>query len=388
VVLNGTTTQTITVPVKEKFAQLEWNNSLNLVMTSDIEVATDLTVTSGEIQTGSNKVILGSAATIVEDENNHVAGRIITTRTLTLANQTFGGLGLEIDANGTAPGVTVVNRYTGTPVSGAGNSGITRKFSIVPATNAGLDAKLTFGYWETEINGLDENSFQLYRSTDGGITWMEQTGLPDGITNTVVQTNIDGFSEWTLADANVPLLVSMTSFTGKAGKGFSELFWNTASEKENIGFRILRSVDGHEFKEVGFVKTKGSGSETNRYVWKDPSFDQSYFYKLVWVNADKKEESSRILFLNCDCNKVLDITLYPNPVTDKLNLVANQNLSDQEVFELELTGLDGRKIYSNHSSIGHLENLLQDRVLNLPQGLYQIRLYNGRYNKLIRFRKE
>ena len=388
VVMDGTTVQTITVPVKEKFAQLEWNNSLNLVITSDIEVVTDLTVTTGEIQTGSNKVILGSTATISEDENNHVVGRVLTTRTLTLANQTFGGLGLEIDANGSAPGVTVVNRYTGTPVTGAGNSGITRKFSIVPATNAGLDAKLTFAYWETEINGLDENSFQLFRSTDGGITWTAQTGSPDGITNTVVQNNIDGFSEWTLADANVPLLVSMTSFTGKAGKGYSELFWNTATEKENAGFRILRSVDGHGFKEVGFVKTKGSGSETNSYVWKDPAFDQSYFYKLVWVNQDKKEESSRILFLNCDCNKVLDITLYPNPVTDKLSLVANQNLSDQEVFELELTGLDGKKIYSNHSSLGHLENLLQDRVLKLPQGLYQIHLYNGRYNKLVRFRKE
>jgi hypothetical protein len=388
VVFNGTSAQTITVPTKEKFANLTWNNTNNLVMSSKIEVVTNLTVTNGKIQTGSNKVTLGATATISEDENYHVLGRVETTRTLTLASHTFGGLGLEIDANGALPGVTVVNRYTGATIAGAGNQGITRKFSIVPATNTALNAKLVFGYWDTEINGLDENNFQLYRSTDGGIVWSEQTATADPILNTITKTGINSFSDWTAGDVNTPLPVSLISFSGKTSKGKADLFWSTASEKDNAGFKILRSADGQTYAQIGFVKGAGSSVSTQSYQLTDHDFDRSYFYKLVQINQDGIEEISKVIFLDCGCENRLVISLYPNPTRGEVHFLSNQNLGGEEVFQLELLGIDGKLLYSNHAPIQRLESLLNERISGIAAGIYNIRLYNQRVQESWRLRRE
>jgi hypothetical protein len=388
VVFNGTSAHTITVPSKEKFANLSWNNTNNLVMSSEIEVVTNLTVSNGKIQTGANKVTLGAAATITEDENHHVLGRVETTRTLTLANHTFGGLGLEIDANGSLPGVTVVNRYTGATITGSGNQGITRKFSIVPATNTALNAKLVFGYWDTEINGLDENNFQLFRSTDGGIVWSEQTAVADPILNTITKTAISSFSDWTAGDVNTPLPVSLISFSGKAGKGKADLFWNMASEKDNSGYKILRSADGQIYSQIGFIIGSGSSVFTQNYHLADNGFDQSYFYKLVQINQEGFEEMSKVIFLDCGCDNRLVISLYPNPTRGEVHFLSNQNLGGEEVFQLELLGMDGKLLYSNHAPIQRLESLLNERISGIAAGMYNIRLYNQRVQESWRLRRE
>lgn len=388
VVFNGTAPQTITVPAKEKFANLTWSNSNTLSLSSDLEVMTNLTVSDGSVATATQKVILGPSATISETDAHHVVGRVQTTRTLTLANHTFGGLGLEIDANGVAPGLTEVNRYTGAVITGAGNQGITRKFSIVPATNSGLNAKLVFYYFDSEINGLDENNFQLYRSTDGGIVWTEQISAADPTNNLVSKTGINSFSEWTLGDVNTPLPVSLISFTGKPGKGEAQLFWSTASEKEDAGFRILRSIDGQNFEEIGFVKGAGTSSQHHSYTLTDNRFDQSYYYKLIQLGFDNKEEQSRIIFLDCACENQLRIAFFPNPSRGKVHLRANQYLSDQEVFQLELTGVDGRLVYANHASLELLERFLNEKSSRFSPGLYHIHLYNSRVREMIRWKKD
>jgi hypothetical protein len=388
VVFNGTTAQTITVPTKEKFANLTWDNTNALNLGSDLEVVTNLSVSDGSVTTGIHKVILGSAATITETDAHHVAGRVQTTRTLSLAAHTFGGLGLEIDANGAAPGVTEVNRYTGVVVTGAGNQGIKRRFSIVPATNTGLNAKLVFSYFDSDINGLDENNFQLYRSTDGGIVWNEQSATADPITNSVTKTGINSFSDWTLGDVNTPLPVSLLHFSGKAGKGKADLFWTSASESGNLGFRVFRSQDGQSFEDLGFVKGAGNSTQLQSYTLTDLRFNQSYFYKLVQFREDGKEERSKMIFLDCGCDNKLRLTLYPNPSRGEVHFQANQSLGTEEVFQLELTGMDGRSLYSNHAPVHRLESLLNERLLDLPSGVYQIRLYNTRVQESWRLRRE
>lgn len=360
----------------------------NVTLTQNVAVDGAVSFSgTGYLLTLANKVVLGSTASISETDNAHVLGQVETTRLLTLASHSFGGLGLELDANGAQPGSTVVTRFTGTPVSGAGNQGIKRKFRIEPTTNTGLNAKLTFFYFNSDMNGLDENSFQLYRSTDNGITWFPQTSIADPVANNVSKAGIDAFSEWTLSDNSTPLPISLIGFYGKAGIEKADLFWSTASENQNGGFKILRSPDGISFEEIGFIKGGNSGNRTQQYSLTDFSFTQSYFYKLLQIDLEGKVEMEKVIFLNCGCTTDLRISIFPNPTENRIQFQANLPVDQTEVFELTLIGLDGRIVCSAAGNLKKLESLVNQKLEILASGMYQLRLSNDRYQDLIRLQK-
>jgi hypothetical protein len=310
-----------------------------------------------------------------------------TTRTLNLTNHTFGGLGLEIDADGVSPGVTDVTRFTNTPVSGAGNQGILRKFRIVPATNSGLNAKLVFHYFDDDINGLDENSFQLYRSTDGGINWTEQESTADALANQVERTGIDAFSDWTLGDVNTPLKVVWLGFWGRSESHTAILNWKTVSTWSEMGFKVQRSRDGQNFEDIGFVPVSGRPDTEADYQFEDPDFNQDFYYRLVSVDATGRQESGKTILLNCGCAPRSGILLMPNPASGPVHLDILPAPGADEVFELEIQTIDGRRVYQNHGPFSGMDRLLNAGLSSLPDGLYQIRVFNPRISQIIRFRK-
>jgi hypothetical protein len=132
--------------------------------------------------------------------------------------------------------------------------------------------------------------------------------------NNITKTGINSFSDWTAGDVNTPLPVSLISFNGKTAKGKSELFWNTASEKDNAGFKVLRSEDGQSYQLT------------------DNDFDKSYFYKLVQINQKGFEETSKVIFLDCGCDNRLVISLYPNPTRGEVHFLSNQNFRCRRSF--------------------------------------------------------
>ncbi|MEJ2055778.1 MAG: FlgD immunoglobulin-like domain containing protein, partial [Calditrichaceae bacterium] len=89
------------------------------------------------------------------------------------------------------------------------------------------------------------------------------------------------------------LPVELQSFTAKAGNGKVELNWTTASEIDNAGFAILRSLQKeNEYEEIDSYRTndalKGAGnsSTTHQYKYIDQMVGNgmTYWYKLVDVD--------------------------------------------------------------------------------------------------------
>jgi hypothetical protein len=180
---------------------------------ANVTVNGNLLVSDSNLITGTYTATLASGATITETSGFAVEGRVQTTRTAAMGvNQTFGGLGIEINAAGAAPGSTTVLRVTGTAQTVSGNPGIKRYFDITPTVNAGLNATIVFHYQETELNGLTESSLGLYSSTDGGTTWTSRGGVVDITANTVTLTGVAGMSRWTLGT-----VVSTGCCVGKIG---------------------------------------------------------------------------------------------------------------------------------------------------------------------------
>ena len=78
-------------------------------------------------------------------------------------------------------------------------TGIDRVISIEPTNNNGLNATYIFHYEDADLNGMPEDQLQLYRSTDGGATWVAMGGVVDPVNNTITVTGVDHFSHWTAA---------------------------------------------------------------------------------------------------------------------------------------------------------------------------------------------
>jgi hypothetical protein len=147
-----------------------------------------------------------NSGTLSETPGNTVIGTATATRTLSQSvNETFGGLGLEINAAGGAPGATVVSRQTGTAVTSGSSESILRWFDIAPANNTGLNAAMNFYYNTSELNGNNANVLKLYKSTDAGSNWSDQGGTANPGLGRVELTGVQSFSRWTAADTANPL---------------------------------------------------------------------------------------------------------------------------------------------------------------------------------------
>jgi hypothetical protein len=181
-----------------------------------------LTLNQGMNVAGGHKLTVYNG-TLAETAGNTVIGVAEATRTLVQSvNESFGGLGLEINAAGGAPGATVVSRRTGTAVTSGSSASILRWFDIAPANNSALNATLNVFYDNSELNGNNANVLKLYKSTDAGGTWSNQGGAANAGLRRIQLTGVPSFSRWTAADTSNPLGTSTINVGLTAG-------WNMIS---------------------------------------------------------------------------------------------------------------------------------------------------------------
>ncbi len=156
----------------------------------------------GTLSTGSFTLALSESATLDETAGFTVQGHVSAMNDLAKSVYSdFSGIGLEITADGTAPGETSVVRVTGSPLTlTGGQPGIARYFDVSPAVNSGLDATLIIHYTDEELNGLDEGTLTAYSSDNGGASWAQHEGTLDDAANTFTVTGVDGLSLWTLGN--------------------------------------------------------------------------------------------------------------------------------------------------------------------------------------------
>ncbi len=124
---------------------------------------------------------------------------------------------------------------------------------------------------------------------------------------------VDGIIVGTSWSTVVP--VELTSFTAVANNNEVVLNWSTATELNNFGFEVQRSVAESEFATIGFVPGHGTTTETRSYRFVDAGLSAgSYSYRLKQVDFDGTFSYSEIV--NADVAGPLQFELaqnYPNP---------------------------------------------------------------------------
>ena len=83
-----------------------------------------------------------------------------------------------------------------------------------------------------------------------------------------------------------PLPVELTSFSGLAINNIVTLKWSTATEVNNYGFDVERSIDSKTWTKVGFVTGAGNSNSPKNYSFTDqPDGATSFSYRLKQIDV-------------------------------------------------------------------------------------------------------
>jgi hypothetical protein len=165
-----------------------------------------------------------------------------------------------------------------------------------------------------------------------------------------------------------PLPVELLSLTASLAGTQARLEWTTASELNNMGFEVQRSMDGDNWNALGFVDGKGTTLEKQAYQFTDaqPSNGVNY-YRLRQIDTDGASHISARVEVVVGTIGV-SFGVYPNPATDGQISV---QLSGLSAAQAALVVLDpaGRQVCSMNldtqaSGAFHLN------LSALPKGIY------------------
>lgn len=124
------------------------------------------------------------------------------------------------------------------------------------------------------------------------------------------------------------------------------LEWETAQETNNAGFEIQRTLARDvAFEKVGFVAGAGDSKEALQYKFKDDisrlaERPEVIYYRLKQYDLDGRYDYSDIITVQVECEEVLAISGYPNPVIND--------------FNIEVTGLQGANTVAIFNGVGQL----------------------------------
>jgi hypothetical protein len=175
---------------------------------------------------------------------------------------------------------------------------------------------------------------------------------------------------------NAVLPVTLTSFDVKAENNGASLKWQTASESNNKGFSVERSLNGKDWVSLTFVAGNNNLTSVKNYAYtdKNPANGVNY-YRLVQEDNDGKKTISDVKFTNFEISGAVKLISYPNPATDKLFVQLGVVKSNNAV--VSLTDLQGKVKQSVNVNQSNSNTTLSLAVQGLPEGLYFLTIKDG-----------
>lgn len=201
-----------------------------------------------------------------------------------------------------------------------------------------FSAQATFGSDTLNSVGLQDILFIKYNAA-GDVLWTKQSGgtdLDDGNglgldagnnpiatgyfqvsgifgTNTLVSAGVQDI--YLTKIGNNPVPVELISFIAAQANGGIDLAWTTASETNNAGFEIERSIDNAMFVKIGFVHGFGTSTQKHEYFFSDNEANASkYYYRLKQLDLDGTFSYSQVVEIDAGLPSKFNLYQnYPNP---------------------------------------------------------------------------
>lgn len=179
-------------------------------------------------------------------------------------------------------------------------------------------------------------------------------------------------TSWT----NAQLPVQFKSFTATKGDKAINLKWATASESNNKGFEVQRSVNGAKYQTVGFVKGNGNSSVVKTYSFVDvTSTTGNLCYRLKQIDFDGASEYSKVACVNVEVEKTTGVITTPNPFNGSLHI--KYNSLTEGTANVQIIDMLGKTHQNINMDVNKGETTLTIDTEALPVGIYFIRMTNG-----------
>jgi hypothetical protein len=168
------------------------------------------------------------------------------------------------------------------------------------------------------------------------------------------------------------LPVTLTSFKAIVENNKVRLVWHTASEANSKSFEVQQSMDGNDFATIAVVPGKGTTSLPSDYsfVHANPLGGINY-YRLKQVNIDNSFQYSEVVTARINSKNL--ISLYPNPVSERLTLESSVSAT------VVLANEAGQRV----RLIRVMKGRNEISVSKLPPGIYFLSVDNleiGKFN--------
>ncbi len=165
----------------------------------------------------------------------------------------------------------------------------------------------------------------------------------------------------TLFAPNIPLPVTLTSFTGKSSDCKSiELNWSVTDAVNFSTFEVERSVAGKPFEKIGMRVFNGAAAN---YTFNDQVTQNGiYQYRLRLLDADGRSRYSHSVLVKVNCGGS-QVFIYPNPAYDRLNVGGLRGGETIRVY-----AANGKQIVTKKAS----SSTEKIELVNMPAGYYSI----------------
>lgn len=217
----------------------------------------------------------------------------------------------------------------------------------------------------------DDGNFANATMYNPAISFASGVITISGISTSMIPANSTRYLAIVSMGPSTPLPVELINFNASVADNQKVLLsWQTVTESNNDYFAIERSTSFVSWQEIGRASAAGNSSQLLSYTFTDnhPEDGDSY-YRLKQTGIDGHFSYSAIKTVRLSLS-VNQLKVYPNPVTDQLELQTGQNNLNKSLKIFDVIGRD----MSGYIKITLISDTkVQADISKLPAGIYYIR---------------
>ncbi|MCC2546062.1 T9SS type A sorting domain-containing protein [Hymenobacter sp. BT175] len=250
---------------------------------------------------------------------------------------------------------------------------------LVPsADGSDFTYDLTLFYDDALLGTVDpESALRLSRRdpATGNFQFYDQSTV-DATANTLSQTGLTAFGEFTGSDQAAPLPVTITSFDAKRDGSTAVVTWTTAMEKNSKGYEIQVSSDSRTFRTLGFVPSESASSSSARaYRFLDTENGKQgiRYYRLKQIDLDGTAAYIGPRSVTFE-GATAKLDAAPNPFQSEVTLTLQARTENKDA-RLVLLDATGRVVREQSIQVpAGASSLTLSELSGLPAGVYVLRL--------------